>query len=358
MTAKRVVVMDSATLAEAHGDFTHEFAGATHTLTLGNAVASAYTATDDDAVSLNVADATHSATLLLNVLPVTDIAQFDITVTAPNKSYSLYGDTTGTLTWKGDDIWYAGNDGPGSGLDADLLDGQHAAAFQAADAQLTSLAALSYAGNAGKVVAVNAGATDFELITVAGTGTVTSVDITAPAAGITASGGPITTAGSITLALANDLAAVEGLASTGIVRRTAADTWSAGTVVAVSEVASALKTGAIMATFDGGGSAVAAGAVVHVRAYYNGAITGAYLRGDGQTGSAVVDVRKDAVTTLPPTTSICASAKPTISSAEYSDDTTLTGWTINFSAGDEFLIVVESCSTFEKLHLQLTTVRT
>jgi len=64
-----------------------------------------------------------------------------------------------------------------------------------------------------------------------GTGTVTSVDITPPAAGITASGGPITTSGSITLALANDLAAVEALATTGIVRRTGTSAWSAGTAV-------------------------------------------------------------------------------------------------------------------------------
>lgn len=64
-----------------------------------------------------------------------------------------------------------------------------------------------------------------------GSGTVTSVDITPPAAGITASGGPVTTSGSITLALADDLAAVEGLATTGIVRRTGSSTWSAGTAV-------------------------------------------------------------------------------------------------------------------------------
>jgi hypothetical protein len=57
-------------------------------------------------------------------------------------------------------------------------------------------------------------------------GSVTSVGITQPAAGITASGGPITSSGSITLALANDLAAVEGLGTTGIVRRTGVDTWS------------------------------------------------------------------------------------------------------------------------------------
>lgn len=65
-------------------------------------------------------------------------------------------------------------------------------------------------------------------------GTVTSVSITAPAAGITQSGSPVTTSGAITLALANDLSAVEGLATTGIVRRTAADTWSAGTLVGLT----------------------------------------------------------------------------------------------------------------------------
>ena len=67
--------------------------------------------------------------------------------------------------------------------------------------------------------------------TASGSGSVTSVNLTQPAAGITVSGGPITTSGSITLALANDLAAVEGLSGTGIIRRTASDTWSAGTAV-------------------------------------------------------------------------------------------------------------------------------
>lgn len=60
----------------------------------------------------------------------------------------------------------------------------------------------------------------------AGAGTVTSVGVTAPASGITVSGGPVTTAGSITLALANDLAALEALASTGVPNRTGADTWT------------------------------------------------------------------------------------------------------------------------------------
>ena len=79
------------------------------------------------------------------------------------------------------------------------------------------------------------GAPDYVLVQGAGggggSGTVSSVNITAPAAGITASGGPVTTSGAITLALADDLAAVEAIAAIGIVRRTAANTWSAGTAV-------------------------------------------------------------------------------------------------------------------------------
>jgi hypothetical protein len=61
-------------------------------------------------------------------------------------------------------------------------------------------------------------------------GTVTSVSATAPAAGMTITGGPITDAGTLTFALADDLAAVEALASTGIATRTGANTWETRTL--------------------------------------------------------------------------------------------------------------------------------
>ena len=70
---------------------------------------------------------------------------------------------------------------------------------QASDAQLTSLAALSYSGNAGKVVAVNGGENNFELISVGGTGTVTSVAISGTDGIEVDSGSPITGAGTIQL---------------------------------------------------------------------------------------------------------------------------------------------------------------
>lgn len=58
----------------------------------------------------------------------------------------------------------------------------------------------SYSGNAGKVLAVNVGATDAEWIAAGGTGTVTSVAVSGGTTGLTTSGGPITGAGTITLA--------------------------------------------------------------------------------------------------------------------------------------------------------------
>lgn len=62
-------------------------------------------------------------------------------------------------------------------------------------------------------------------------GTVTSVDIAQPAFGITVTGGPVTTNGTFTVALANDLAAVEALTGAGFGVRTAPDTWALRSVV-------------------------------------------------------------------------------------------------------------------------------
>ena len=69
--------------------------------------------------------------------------------------------------------------------------------------------------------------TDGQLL-IGDTGGVSPVagSLTAPAAGVTITGG----AGSITFALADDLAAVEGLATTGITARTAANTWTTRTI--------------------------------------------------------------------------------------------------------------------------------
>ena len=66
----------------------------------------------------------------------------------------------------------------------------------------------------------------------AGGTVVTSVAATAPAAGFTVSGSPITTTGTLAFSLANDLSGVEGLSGTGIATRTATDTWTTRTITA------------------------------------------------------------------------------------------------------------------------------
>ncbi len=85
-------------------------------------------------------------------------------------------------------------------------------------------------------------------------GTVTSVNVTAPAAGLTVSGGPVSTSGSITLALANDLAALEGLATTGFAKRTGTDTWST-----VSSIALSSDVGGTLPVTNGGTGLTALG---------------------------------------------------------------------------------------------------
>ncbi|HYE86449.1 MAG TPA: hypothetical protein VEA16_08850 [Vicinamibacterales bacterium] len=69
------------------------------------------------------------------------------------------------------------------------------------------------------------------LVVQTGTGTYTARTLTGPAAGITVSNGS-GVSGNPTLALANDLAALEAMAGTGIVARTASETYAQRTLTA------------------------------------------------------------------------------------------------------------------------------
>lgn len=52
-----------------------------------------------------------------------------------------------TFTYNSNTIWHAGNDGSGSGLDADTLDGLNSSDFQTSDAGLSSIAGLTTSAN-------------------------------------------------------------------------------------------------------------------------------------------------------------------------------------------------------------------
>lgn len=102
---------------------------------------------------------------------------------------------------------------------------------------------------------------------------------------------------------------------------------------------------AIEFTIDGGGVAITTGQKGHIEVPFNCVIVSARMMAD-TSSSCVVDIWKDTYSNFPPTVAdtICASAKPTLSSAQKSQDTTLTGWTTTLSTGNILAFNVDSSS--------------
>lgn len=107
---------------------------------------------------------------------------------------------------------------------------------------------------------------------------------------------------------------------------------------------------------DGGGVAIATGSKGLIRVPSAMSITSVELIAD-QSGSIVVDVKKAAYAGLPTTSSIAASAKPTLSAAQKSQDATLTGWTTSLAAGDYLEYVVDSAATVQRVTITLIGTR-
>lgn len=113
------------------------------------------------------------------------------------------------------------------------------------------------------------------------------------------------------------------------------------------------RTVGISFIIDGGGSAITTGSKGHVEIPFACTINAARLQAD-QSGSIVVDIKKAAYAGLPTTTSIAASAKPTLSTAQKNQDTTLTGWTTSITAGDWLEYVVDSATTVTRVTVSIT----
>jgi len=109
---------------------------------------------------------------------------------------------------------------------------------------------------------------------------------------------------------------------------------------------------------DGGGSAITTGVKLDIEVPFACTITQATLLAD-QSGSIVIDIWKDTYANYPPTVAdtITASAKPTLSSAAKSQDSTLTGWTTSISAGDTLRFNVDSITTCQRVTLSLKIAR-
>lgn len=106
---------------------------------------------------------------------------------------------------------------------------------------------------------------------------------------------------------------------------------------------------------DGGGNVITTGAKkAYVTIPYACTITKSRLIAD-QSGSIVIDIWKDTYASFPPTVAdtIVASAKPTLSSAQKSEDSTLTGWTTSLAEGDILEVNVDSVASITKVYLDL-----
>lgn len=110
---------------------------------------------------------------------------------------------------------------------------------------------------------------------------------------------------------------------------------------------------------DGGGSAITTGEKGHLRIPFACTINRVTMMAD-QSGSIVVDIWKDTYTNFPPIDgdSITASAPPTISTAQKSEDSTLSGWTTAIAAGDILAFNVDSCSTITRVTISLKVTKT
>ena len=121
------------------------------------------------------------------------------------------------------------------------------------------------------------------------------------------------------------------------------------------------RDGAIQFIIDGGGSAITAGFQYYLEIPCDCVIESAAAAG-ASSGSIVVDVwyEADVVTNGLPddADSITASAPITLSSAVFSIDTTLTGWTKALAKGGWIGIKVDSATTVKRVTISLKVKKT
>jgi hypothetical protein len=136
----------------------------------------------------------------------------------------------------------------------------------------------------------------------------------------------------------------------------AASVLTTGTIAAARLPA---RIGALGILLDGGGAVLTTGVKGFLEVPFACTITGVTLLSSDPavlSGSIIVDVWKDSYANYPPTVgdSITASAKPTITSATKSKDTTLTGWTKSLAAGDVLGFSITSVTTLQRVAVSLT----
>lgn len=131
-----------------------------------------------------------------------------------------------------------------------------------------------------------------------------------------------------------------------------------GEVTDVTVAPSVFST--IGASFDGQGSAVAAGSkTLPISIDYACTIVSVRAFADIAT-NAVFDIWVDTFANSPPTVAdtITAADKPTLTAATKVEDTSIGTWSLNIAAGSVLIFNIDSCSAATKLGIQLKVTRT
>ena len=110
----------------------------------------------------------------------------------------------------------------------------------------------------------------------------------------------------------------------------------------------------IQLIIDGGGSAITTGVKAYVRVPFDCTVTSWDIVSD-VSGSIVLDIWKDSYANFPPTVAdtIAGSEKPTLSSAQKNQDTSLSTWTVDLTAGEWLAVNVDSAATVTRVTLSL-----
>lgn len=170
----------------------------------------------------------------------------------------------------------------------------------------------------------------------------------------TISGSPVTTTGTITETLVSQTKNTIFAGPT-----TGANTQPAFRTLVAADIPTNTQIASIGFTVDGGGATPTTGLKGFTYVPYGCTINSVTLMAD-VSGSCVIDIWKVAYGSFPPNSgnSITASATPTLSSQQNSQDTTLTGWTTSISAGDVLAFNVNSASTVTRVNLVLKVTKT
>lgn len=110
---------------------------------------------------------------------------------------------------------------------------------------------------------------------------------------------------------------------------------------------------------DGGGASITTGIKGYVRVPFGFTVTGVVVFAD-QSGDIEIDLQKDVYANFPPDSadSIVASAPPTLSGAQASKDTTLTGWDTAWDEDDVIAVEVISVTDVTRVSVFVFGIRT